>query len=503
MINEINIAQTVLIVDDDENNLQLIAKAIHSAGYRVVLARDGKSALEICESLIPDAILLDIMMPEMSGLEVCMRIRDLPRLSSIPIIFLSAAGEDEMIEQGLISGGSDFISKPFSKRVLLARLRSHIERNILQNTIREKNYELSIRNKLLVESEAYLKSIIRGSPVGLFVLDRNHKVIQWNRAMEEITGISSSDIIGTDMHLSLFYSEKRPCVSDLILDGSGGDIEKFYGKKIKPSMFVEGAYEAIDFFPNYKDGTWFFFTASPVVDNVGTVIGAVESVLDITDQKLNEITLKEIIKKLHLLSGITRHDVLNKVTALNGYLTLIREQLPVTESPEYIDRVGDIVEIIRNLITFTRDYQEIGINSPKWHKLSEIIENVIKSLEVRSVIVDYKPDDKEIYGDPLLERVFYNLFDNSLRHGVNLTHIKITFRYSGEDLVIVYEDNGVGVPDKEKENIFCRKYFINSGFGLFLSREILQITNISIKETGVQGEGVKFEITVPKGHYHN
>jgi PAS domain S-box-containing protein len=502
MIHEIAPGQTILIVDDDENNLQLIAKAVHSAGFKIIMARDGPSAIDICNTLIPDAILLDIMMPGISGIEVCKRMREMPSLSEIPIIFLSAAGEDEIIEQGLINGGSDYVSKPFSKRVLLARLHSHIERSILQKTLRKKNLELDLRNQLLIESEAYLKSIIWGSPFPQFVLNRNHAIIHWNKGMEEITGIKADEVIGSERQNSFFYKDKRPCLSDLVLDGDIEKIKKYYECKLIQTAFNEGRYEVIDFFPDKLiSGTWFFFTASPVLDRSGTIIGAVETIVDLTEQKLNEEALKQIIKKLHLLSGITRHDILNKVTALIGYLSLIKEQLPHNESPEYIDRAENIVEIITSLITFTRDYQEIGINSPNWQNLEEIIKKNVKSLDMRKVIIETDTDNIEIYGDPLLVRVFYNLFDNSLRHGNNLTFIRISMNYPDDTLEIIYEDDGGGVPESEKDNIFYRRFYKNSGFGLFLSKEILQITGLSIQERGKFGDGVMFKISVPKGHF--
>ena len=506
MDNNSDEVNTILVVDDDENNLQLIAKAIYSAGYRIILARDGKSALELCDSIIPDAVLLDIMMPGMSGLEVCRKMRANPNLYDIPIIFLSAAGEDEMIEEGLISGGTDYISKPFSKRVLLARLHSHIDRGLLQKAIQEKNYELALSNQLLVKSEAYLNTIINGSPVAQFVIDIDHRVVLWNRVMEEISGIKAKDIIGTEEHKSVFYSDRRPSLSDLILEGSDEIINRYYAEIARPSNYFKGAYEAVDFFPEFppeKKGAWLYFTASPITDNNGIVIGAVETIIDLSDLKHTEESLKQVIQKLHLLSGITRHDILNKVTALRGYLSLLQEKPADTESSGYIERAEEIVKTITSLITFTRDYQEIGINSPIWQSINEIIQNVMRSFDIRSVQIETPSDDIEIYGDPLLERVFYNLFDNSLCHGNGITSIRVLTEYNCGNLIIIYEDNGVGVPGNQKENIFCRKYYKNSGFGLFLSREILQITGFSIQETGEYGKGVRFLITVPNGYFRN
>lgn len=154
--NALSEEPVVLIVDDNENNLQIAAKIIHQAGYQVLLASDGTSALEILHSNTPDAILLDIMMPGMSGLEVCDAIQSTSGLSGIPIIFLSAIGEDAMIEEGLMRGGVDYITKPFRERILCARLRLHIERGQHQKEILRQRQILAEKNQNLIMTQEQL-----------------------------------------------------------------------------------------------------------------------------------------------------------------------------------------------------------------------------------------------------------------------------------------------------------------------------------------------------------
>ena len=105
----------------------------------------------------------------------------------------------------------------------------------------------------------------------------------------------------------------------------------------------------------------------------------------------------------------------------------------------------------------------------------------------------------QIFSDPMFEKVFFNLLDNSIRHGQRVTAIRVSAHPSGGDLVVVWEDNGVGIAADEKEKIFERGFGKNTGLGLFLSREILTLTGITITETGVPCRGARFEIQVPKG----
>ncbi len=98
-------------------------------------------------------------------------------------------------------------------------------------------------------------------------------------------------------------------------------------------------------------------------------------------------------------------------------------------------------------------------------------------------------------------RVFYNLIDNSLRHGGLVTGITIGGHVSGEELLITFEDDGIGIPDNEKDKIFDKAYGRNTGLGLVLTREILALTGITIIETGISGHGVRFEIHIPRAVY--
>jgi signal transduction histidine kinase len=110
-------------------------------------------------------------------------------------------------------------------------------------------------------------------------------------------------------------------------------------------------------------------------------------------------------------------------------------------------------------------------------------------------------DALEVFSDPLLEKVFFNLVENSIRHGKTATRISFTHQFTGSGVVVVCADNGVGVPYREKERIFEQGVGENTGYGLFIAREILGITGLSIRETGTPGEGARFEITIPGDLY--
>jgi len=132
-----------------------------------------------------------------------------------------------------------------------------------------------------------IESILEGSPIPTFVIDRNHKIIIWNKACAELTGYHARNMIGTDLHYKPLYPEKRPLIADLIVDGDFAGLEKYYGKKsVQESSVIEGAYEAADFFENLGGKPrYLYFLAAPVYDDNGEVIAAIETLQDVTRER--------------------------------------------------------------------------------------------------------------------------------------------------------------------------------------------------------------------------
>lgn len=136
------------------------------------------------------------------------------------------------------------------------------------------------------ECEHQVRSFVYGSPIPTFFIDKDHKVVYWNKAVEQHSKLKAEEIIGTDGHWKAFYEEKRPCMCDLLLDKSEEEITKWYAGKFKKSQIIEGGYEATAFFPNMgENGTWLHFTATIMKDTKGKVIGVLETLNDITEAK--------------------------------------------------------------------------------------------------------------------------------------------------------------------------------------------------------------------------
>jgi PAS domain S-box-containing protein len=164
---------------------------------------------------------------------------------------------------------------------------------ISKDVTEQKNSESKIK-----DNEEKLYAIIQGLSIAAFVLGRDHRIIYWNKALEELSGIHAGEVIGTSNHWRAFYSEKRPCMADILIDGNVDEIKIWYiGKFIKSSLLDE-SFEATDFFPNLgADGRWLRFTATIIRNKNGELIGVLETLEDISQRKWAEKELQESEKK--------------------------------------------------------------------------------------------------------------------------------------------------------------------------------------------------------------
>jgi len=227
---------------------------------------------------------------------------------------------------------------------------------------------------------------------------------------------------------------------------------------------------------------------------VTRIYGAVQ---DITESRAMEEAVREANRKLNLLNSITRHDMVNQLTLLKGYAQLAGMKNPDHAIADFLEKITSAATMIERQLAFTKTYQELGIKAPAWSDFSQIVKTVGRN-EVRC---SRTCAATEIFADPMIEKVFYNLFDNAIRHGEKVTEIIIRCERGAGELIISVEDNGIGILSPQKEKIFGKGYGRNTGFGLFLAKEILLLTGITIHETGIPGQGARFEMHVPKGKY--
>ena len=220
-------------------------------------------------------------------------------------------------------------------------------------------------------------------------------------------------------------------------------------------------------------------------------------------QTISELTEKVAFleKKLEIVGSVTRHDVLNQLTAIIGYNELLGMTVGDPKNKSFLEKEKFALNKIRGQFQFAKDYQNIAVDPPRWQNIRSLVNRVSDDFDVKKVRIRADTGAVSVLADPLLDRVFHHLFDNALHNGETVTEIRVSLQQTGPSGFLLVENNGAGIPAAEKERIFERGYDKGTGWGLFLAREILGVTGMTIAETGLPGKGVRFVITLPPGSF--
>ena len=328
----------------------------------------------------------------------------------------------------------------------------------------------------LYESETRFRQLVEATVEGI-VIHKAGIIRDLNERSGELFGYSREEMIGRNV-LTLAAPDFLELVKQKVASGA------------------EEPYEARGL---RRDGTTFWAEMRSRQIIVNGEMLRITTLWDITGRKQAEDALHLANTKLTMLNSITRHDILNQLMALRTFLELSKEEVTDTVALEYVRKEEDVAQAIQWQIEFTRDYQDIGAQAPKWQPLAGIIDSATRQLKPHGVEIAVSVDRVEIFADPLIEKVFYNLMENSLRHGDHVTRMDFSFGETENGLTVTYRDNGAGISAADKKSLFLKGFGKHTGLGLFLSKEILSMTGITIHENGEPGKGVQFEIMIPKG----
>lgn len=213
------------------------------------------------------------------------------------------------------------------------------------------------------------------------------------------------------------------------------------------------------------------------------------------------VELTRANEKLSLLGGLTRHDLINQLSILTGWLEIAKESRDPAETAAPIDKACESARVIRLNLEFIGQYEAIGLRSPEWVSAKHAWVTGKAGLERPEIVMTERLGGLEIYADAMLDKVFRNLIDNSIRHGGGVKRIGVSYAETKAGLRIVYEDDGVGISDEDRPRLFKRASGMQKGYGLYMAAKVLEITGMSIEEVGAGLKGARFEIIVPKGGY--
>ena len=238
----------------------------------------------------------------------------------------------------------------------------------------------------------------------------------------------------------------------------------------------------------------YFVMPEPVASAIPALLMVIEMAVVLERQRQQIITLN---KKLELVGSITRHDVLNQLTAVNGYTELLSMMIENPTMKSYLEKEQNAINRIRTQFQFAKEYQYLGVEPPRWQMIRSAVHRAGELFDLKTIRVVETCGDAAICADPLFEKAISYLFDNAIHYGGNVTEIHVFLEEDSHGVVLVFADNGEGIPAANKEKCFERGVGKNTGWGLFLVREILAETKITIAETGEPEKGARFEMHIP------
>jgi two-component system cell cycle sensor histidine kinase/response regulator CckA len=525
---------TILIIDDDPVNLSIVTNYLEEYKYTILVAEDGEIGAARAGYARPDLILLDIMMPGVDGYETCRRLKAQEATRDIPVIFMTALAETEHKVRGFEAGAVDYITKPFQREEVLARVGVHLRirelttrlqeaKETLEKRVAERTAELQLANGELQaeiierrqaeEERARLATAIEQAAESIFITDANWFIYYVNPAFERMNGYSKNEIIGQHTRILKNNKHDRAFYKSILKTLKQGDV--WSGRLTNRK----------------KDGTFYEaeVTASPIRDKNGAIINYVSIHRDIT----NEIKLERELRQAQKMEAIgtlaagIAHDFNNILTAILGFTQMALNKTP-EDNPVQRDLIRVLesssraAELVRQILTFSRQSEL----ERKPVQVSLVVNEVLKLLRSSlPATIDISQDNElgkgrdKILADPTqLHQVLMNLGTNAAHAmranggilGVSLSEIEadasFVSRYPdlspGPYVRLAVSDTGHGMDAAVVERIFD-PYFTTkevgegTGMGLAVVQGIVKSHGGAITVYSEPGQGTSFHVFLP------
>jgi len=223
----------------------------------------------------------------------------------------------------------------------------------------------------------------------------------------------------------------------------------------------------------------------------------------VTERDTTLNSLLKVNQKLNVLSQLTRQDLTTQIFIVNSFLEMAKKQAKGQDGIiKNIESGERAVRSIKEITEFTKDYQNMGEKPSRWQNVKLAFLLGLSHISIGEIRHSLETETLEIFADPLLEKAFQGLLENTVAHGGHVSEIRVSHTITPDWVTVIFDDNGIGISADKKERIFFRGEGARASVrGLFFVQEILSITGIIIRETGEPGKGARFEMTVPKGMY--
>ncbi len=475
----------ILIVDDHEANVRLLDIYLRNAGYQTEKAYDGEEALERIHATRPDIILLDVMMPKLDGYEVCRRVRSNEATKVIPVIMITALKDSEDRIRGLESGADDFISKPFDRSELMARVK---------NLLRVKYYR-----SLIAERQKF-DAVVQDLDYGIIITDEQMTVNMVNRQAQMLLSLDLAECRGRNI-FSLFEGFKvTPTPEELAASTQRTVTVDLEQEHTSPGLYLGGRFTRI-------------------VDPAGNLTNVAFVFRDVSDERRKEKLKRDFL-------SLVTHKLKTPLTIVSGYLSLISAGKYGQMAPEMgkafnlvESRVDDLKALIEKLLQYAglsaeelrHDTQQVDPRAVIERCTSRILDRYGPShVEFERDLPDHLP---EVQVDvEQLAIVLDNLIDNAVKFTPG-EHARV--RLSGRVLddgkvELAIKDYGPGIPLKHQADIFSdflqvEDWFTGNigglGLGLPTAKRLVESWGGTIRVESRPGEGSTFLFTVPPSEH--
>ena len=394
---------------------------------------------------------------------------------------------------------------------------------ILRREVRRKTTELSRRNEELQSEIAHRKRaedelademsrrevLIDQSRDGIVILDQEGRVYDTNRKFAEMLGYSREEM--QQLHVWDWDVQfDREQLQEMIrtIDAEGAFFASRHRRKDGSIIDVEISTNAAVF---SREKLIFCVTRDTserkkAEEQLRTMNASLQTEVASrmrAEQELrkSEQALLQARKKLNLLNTLTFQDIQSGIFTLASYLQIAETAGCSDAARASLEKGEAVLHSVGKSLDLAKKYQGLGMNPPRWQNVNMVLLNALSHIDYSGITRIGSFDTLEIFADPLLEDAFRTIMEYLLVLGGGKTAVRFEYREVDDRIILVIEDTGPGIPVPEKEGIFTRESAGTDRASLFLVREILSITGMTIRETGTPGTGTRFEITVPKEEY--
>lgn len=472
----------VLHVNDEQGFLKVAKLCLETEGpFEVETATSVDCAKEKMRVTDYDVIVSDYQMPGKDGLEFLKELR--AKNCDIPFIIFTGKGREEITIKAISLGANRYLNKTGSPETVYGELARGIRQVVQQKQAEEARAHAKV-DRQIRENQVKFEGLFRGNPEATVYLSPDFHMLDCNPRFKELFGYIVEEIRGKH-------------INDVIVPKDEvGEARKLDKKAVKGYVYHDSLRKR-------KDGSLVpvSISAAPI-EFEGKLIGIVALYKDISDLKKTERQLALMNEKLRVVGGLTRHDARNKLTTITGNAYLARKKLAGnTEVASHLDDIEKAVEQVVRIFEHAKTYEMLGSQDLTQIDVEKTINEAISLFpDLHGVEIINECHRLTVRADSLLRQLFYNLIDNSFKYGQKLDHIKIHCVHNEAELTIVYEDDGMGIPQAVKPLIFDEGFTTGkgSGYGLYLIRKMMEVYGWRIKETGEAGKGARFTIIIPK-----